>query len=331
MELAFLSTRPTRFCKPASTLAALLAFTGAVSLPTIAGAQEVRPSGAPAHSPPPVVRPAETPPGQRRIEEDFLAQLDTLKFEAAGLFAVISYAGWRDWKWGTARWRYNPEGWFGMNTGSGGIDKTGHGYSTYLMTEFLYLRLRMAERRQIGAALVPPLITWTLMLYVEFFDAFSVDHGFSREDLVMDTIGASASLFRNAFPAIGQAFDFRMEYYPSSREGGFHPMIDYSGQKFLFALRPSGIPLLDSTPLRFTELYLGYYTRGFLDKDDPLGKRARLYMGVGLDLEELVTSQLGRAEDNPGSAIDFLSTALRMFQVPYDYPKKTLRGRHADY
>ena len=268
---------------------------------------------------------------QERAPMGFVEQLDTLKFEAAGLFSVISYAGFRDWKWGSAYFRFNSEGWFGMNTGSGGQDKLGHCYSTYLMTEFLYLRLRTAEKRQTGAMLVPPFITWSLMLYVELFDGFSVDHGFSYEDLLMDTLGASTSLFRNAFPTVGRAFDFRLEYYPSPQESGFHPMIDYSGQKFLLALRPSGIPVLEHTPLRFAELYLGYYTRGFLDHHDPLGRRARAFVGVGIDFEELITSQIGRARDNPGSPIDYLSESIRVFQVPYAYPKVTLRARHTSY
>ncbi len=256
-------------------------------------------------------------------------QFDALKWEGLGLFSLITYAGIRDWKWGTAYFRFNSEGWLGLDTGSGGQDKLGHFYSTYLMTEFLYLRLRTAEDQEVGAALAPPLITWTLMTYVEMFDGYSVDHGFSYEDLLMDTAGASLALFRNAFPRIGRAFDYRLEYYPSPQEGGFHPIIDYEGQKFLFVLRPSGIPFLSGTPLRYIELYGGYYARGFKRNQDSGSRYARTYVGVGVDLEELITGITGRARDNPGSSIDYLSTSIRLFQLPYPYPKVTVNRRSA--
>ena len=54
------------------------------------------------------------PPVQKT---DFLSQADDLKWELAASFTVITYAGFKDWKWGTASFRFQPEGWFGMDTG----------------------------------------------------------------------------------------------------------------------------------------------------------------------------------------------------------------------
>ena len=267
--------------------------------------------------------------GEPNIEPpgDLISQFDDLKLELAGLFGIITYAGVRDWKWGTAYFRFNSEGWFGMDTGSAGQDKLGHAYSSYLMSELLYLRLRTYYGKDAPVTVFPPLFSWSLMFYVEVFDGYSVDHGFAYEDLVMDTAGVTLSFLRQAFPTFGRFFDYRMEYFPSDEQDGFHPMIDYSGQKFLLALRPSGFEAVRSTPLRFFELYLGYYSRGFLSDEPDAIERTRLYAGAGIDLEQVFAATIGSAEQEPGGWKDYASATLRSFQPPYPYPKASLHER----
>jgi hypothetical protein len=275
----------------------------------------------------PGAAPGAQPVPLARRPDGVVEHLDDLKFELGGLIALITYAGIRDWKWGSAHFRYNPEGWFGMDTGSGGQDKLGHAYTSYLQTEFLYLRLRAYHGDQAAVTIYPALFTWIIMLYVEFFDAFAVDHGFSPEDLVMDTLGAGGAFLRESFPGVGLFFDYRLEYFPSSAKRGFHPMLDYSGQKFMLALRPGELKVLSTTALRATELYLGYYTRGFEDDAPREGRQSRVFLGVGIDLQGVLEMTLGPSRANPGSVYDHLGTALSVFQLPYPYPDFTLSQR----
>jgi len=268
------------------------------------------------------------PARSQREPDGFVGHLDSLKLELGGLVGLITYAGVRDWKWGTAHFRYVPEGWFGMDTGSGGQDKLGHAYTSYLQTEFLYLRLRAYHGENAAVTIYPALFTWTIMLWVEFFDAFSVDHGFSPEDLAMDTLGAGAAFLRESFPKQGRLFDYRLEYFPSRKKGGFHPMIDYSGQKFLFAFRPGQIDALQRTAFRGAELYLGYYTRGFED-DDARMRSQYLFVGMGVDVQSILELALGPSRANPGSLHDHVATAFSVFQLPYSYPNVTLHQQHA--
>lgn len=274
---------------------------------------------------------AAAPPEEEKEEElpsGFISHLDALKLEMAGMFGLITYSGIRDWKWGTAYFRFNSEGWFSMNTGSGGQDKLGHAYSSFLMSEFLYLRLRTYHDGKAPITVYPPLFSWALMFYVEVFDGYSVDHGFSGEDLAMDTAGVALSFLRQTFPAFGRVVDYRLEYFPSDEQNdGFHPMIDYSGQKFLLALRPSGILPVRETPFRFVELYLGYYTRGFKSEDPDVLKSRRMYVGAGIDLEQVFSACLGSAETQPGGWKDYASTTLRSFQLPYPYPYISVHER----
>jgi hypothetical protein len=265
------------------------------------------------------------------LPTDLVSSADSLKLELVGLFAILSWSGWNDWKWGSASFRFNSEGWFGMDTGSGGQDKLGHTFSSYLMTEFMYLRLRTYYGAKAPVTVYPALFTWVLMFYVEFFDGFSVDHGFSYEDLVVDGVGATASFVRQAVPQLGRVVDFRMEYYPSQGMKGLHPMIDYSGQKFLAAFKPAGLGLPSDSPVYYLEFLLGYYTRGFMDGDAPYfpNKETHLFFGVGANLEQLLFARLGKREDYAGLVLDYAHSAVNYFQLPDSYLSRTLRSRIA--
>lgn len=108
-----------------------------------------------------------------------------LKWELGGLTGGILYLGLKEWDWGSSSFKFNDEGWFGMNRGSGGADKLGHLYSTYLMDEFLTDRLYQKTGNLKDAALKGAIFSGGLMLLVETFDGVSSDHGFSYEDLMI--------------------------------------------------------------------------------------------------------------------------------------------------
>jgi len=235
--------------------------------------------------------------------------------ESLGLLALVTYTGFSDWKWGTASFRFNSEGWFGMDTGSGGMDKTGHMYGAYMSSELLYWRLRASRDDRPVVSLYPAVFGMLLYLYIEFFDGYSVDHGFSYEDVIMDTAGVLLSTLRNTIPAVRRGFDLRLEYYPSEHYN-FHPVIDYEGQKFLGVFKLAAFPALDRSPARFVELMVGYYTRGFdKDLDVPI-KSSHLFFGVGVSLEQLLFKPLDKVYGWP---FGFMGLAANYFQLPYTY------------
>jgi hypothetical protein len=285
----------------------------------------------PEADPPARAEPAWWEPPRGPAPSGLLSSADSLKLELAGLFAILSWSGWNDWKWGSASFRFNSEGWLGMNTGSGGQDKIGHGFSSYLMAEFMYLRLRTYYGPDAAVTVYPALFSWVLMLYVEFFDGFSVDHGFSYEDLVMDAGGVGAAFFRQAVPEVGRAFDLRMEYYPSQGMQGMHPMIDYSGQKFLLAVKPAELGLPKESGIYYLELLLGYYTRGFQKGDGPYfpDKRATVFLGLGGNLDQLLFARFGKREDYNGTVLDYAHAATNYFQMPRSYLSTELHTRTA--
>lgn len=216
--------------------------------------------------------------------------LSDVKYEFGGLFLGITALGVDSWNWGSADFHFNSEGWFGMDAGSAGVDKFGHAYSAYAMSEFLSRRLQAHADSPSAAALSAGLMSWGLMFYVEVFDGISAEHGFSYEDLLMNTGGIALSYLRSTIPALRDKLDIRIQYWPSEHVGGFHPVTDYNGQKYLAALKLSGFDRLRDTPWRYLELHAGYYSRGFVKagqfSDEE--RRASAYVGISVNFTELL-------------------------------------------
>lgn len=187
--------------------------------------------------------------------------LSALKWDAGLAFAGITAIGVKGWAWGTAPFHLHSEGWCGLETSSGCMDKFGHAFTSYTLTGAFAERLKSKGRNDRRAATSAFLLTEALMLYVETFDGISKDHGFSYEDLTANLLGGGLAYWREINPKVKDLIDYRMEYKPSGYKGGFmggfRPMSDYAGQKYVFALKLAGIDSLKKTPLKYFELQGG--------------------------------------------------------------------------
>ena len=254
------------------------------------------------------------PPTTRPEGDGVIGHLGAIPWEAGGLAAGITALGFANWNWGSSGFRFSSEGWFGRDTSSFGSDKLGHAYSTYVMTEFLGAAIRGNSDRPKGAQISAAAISMALMTYVEVFDGFSDDHGFSWEDMAANTAGAALSVLRHTVPGLNDKLDFRLEYIPSGNVG-WRPITDYSGQRYLFALKLAGFKPFERGPLRFVELHGGYYARGFTEKEKLAGvapKRA-LFFGVGFNLQQLISRKRGEK----GPVHRAARSVLEYVQVPY--------------
>lgn len=255
---------------------------------------------------------ARPPPGiWRAAGQDFRA----IPLEFWSAFGGITVIGIRNWDWGSSSdFRFQEEGWFGIDTGSGGIDKLGHAFTAYGFTNMFADGLIHQGVNRKRAANSAAILSQALMMYVEVFDGYSVDHGFAREDVVMNLSGTTLAWFRNAYPGVGALVDYRQDYYPSGYKG-FNPVGDYAGMKYLFAFKLAGIERWRSTPLRFVELHAGYYTRGFskAEKDDGLLRTRHDYVGVGVNLNEVLLGPRRGPES-------FLRRTGRSFLEHYQLP-----------
>ncbi len=212
---------------------------------------------------------------------------------AGGAATAVLWYGSAHW-WNNSmsnNFRTVNEGWFGQNTYTGGADKLGHMYSTYVGTRLLTRAFEWAGHDPRTAAWLAAATSWGSMLAVEVGDGFSARYRFSKEDLIMNTLGSGLGLLLENNPELDAVLDFRLMYWPSGdarRANQIDPIDDHSGQTYILALKASGIPSLRRIePMRYLELALGYGTRGY---EPNLGEeRSRhVYYGISLNVAELL-------------------------------------------
>ena len=218
--------------------------------------------------------------------------------------------------WGTAFWDYftiapvtADEGWFGADTKYGGADKLGHVYATYIFSlgfTSLYEYWGMDKEDSI---LYGPLTGWVFQGMMEVGDSFSETQGFSYEDVVMNTVGAAFFYLREKYPSVKNKLDLRMEYLPAFEEGDEDLFTQYNSKKYLLALKFSGFESMESNFMKYGEVQVGYYSRGYKQADLYEEKQRIAYVGVGINVSEVFKS------------MGWMKTSkfFNYVQVPYTY------------
>lgn len=210
------------------------------------------------------------------------------------------------------------EGWFSQDTYAGGADKLGHMYTNYVGTRLLTRAFEWAGHDTERAAWLAAATTWGAMLAVEVGDGFSSRYRFSKEDLIMNTVGTGLGLWMERNPELDEILDFRMMYKPSDdarRLNQVDPVDDHSGQTYLLIAKAAGIPALRGIePLRYFELALGYGSRGY--EPNAGGEHSRnIYYGISLNVAELLNASVFR--DSRGSRAHKVTNGiLEVFQIP---------------
>ncbi len=247
----------------------------------------------------------------------FWDQSRAVVWDVAIIWGLVTYFGFKNWEWGTSDFTVTSEGWFGEDTKYGGVDKLGHAYTGYLLTEYFSNRVAHTADDPRGAIFTGAILGMSTQMLVEIFDGFSGGYGASYEDVIANGLGVGFSVVENLVPGLDEKIDFRLEYIPSEFSN-FAPVTDYAGQKYVLALKLSGFEELEETPLRFVELQAGYFARGFTDAEmeADVEKRRVPYVAIGFNLNELLGEVDGARETLPGLA---LSRALEYVQVPYTY------------
>jgi hypothetical protein len=234
---------------------------------------------------------------------------------AGGSVLVGAYGLQKWWSDGfTGEFRTVSEGWFGQGTPYGGADKLGHAYFAYAGTRLLTLGLKGLGNDPDQARALGAWATLGVMTAVEIADGYSKKYKFSTEDAIMNVAGAALGYLMESSPDLDRLLDFRLLYKRSA--GKFDPGGDYSGQKYLIAVKASGIPALREHPvLRYLEVTAGYGTRGF--EGPPGVERTRhAYFGVSLNLSEILGQTVFRGARERGTAQRAADLFLEFIQVP---------------
>ena len=217
--------------------------------------------------------------------------------------------------WGVTFWDYfsskpvmGSEGWFGDDTKYGGADKFGHLYSTYLWSlgfSSLYEYWGMEPEE---SAIYGPLSAWSFQFLMEIGDSFSESQGFSYEDLIANTLGAAFYYVREKYPSFKEKVDLRLEYLPDFQGDG-DIFTQYNSMKYLLALKFSGFESMESNFLKYGEIQLGYYTRGYQNHENYEQQERNVYIAIGINVSEVI-SALGWKKT---------SKIFNYYQLPYTY------------
>lgn len=229
----------------------------------------------------------------------------------------------------TRKFQTVNEGWFGENTYAGGADKLGHAYGTYVGTRLLARTFEWAGNDDARAL---KLAAWSVLgayTAVEVLDGFTNRWRFSKEDAVMNAVGAGLAVVTESNPALDRVLDFRLLYRPSDDPAAsrrFDPFGDYSGQIYLVVAKASGVAAFRSHPLlRYVELAAGYGVKGYHESQEVQPDRSRnLYVGLSLNLSEL----LGRTAYRDAEPSNWQWRATRGFLEVVQVPGTAALAKH---
>jgi hypothetical protein len=253
---------------------------------------------------PPDVSPS---PQQLRIRNASLIAGSSLLVGAYGL-----HKWWSDGF--TGDFRTVGEGWFGQGTPYGGADKVGHAFFAYAGTRLLTRAFEEAGNDSNRALGLGVWTTLGIMTAVEVLDGYSRQYEFSKEDAIMNVAGAAVGYALERNPDLDRLIDVRLLYRPSA--GKFDPFGDYSGQKYLLAVKASGVPALRDNPLlRYFELTAGYGTRGY-ESIPGIARSRHLYFGVSLNLSEILAQTVFRGTSERSRTQRATDLFFEFIQVP---------------
>ena len=265
-------------------------------------------------SQPGAVRPGSELQGARPTQQQL--RLRNAGLIAGGALLVGAYGMIQWWDDGfTGDFRTESEGWFGQGTKYGGADKLGHAFTSYLGARLLTQGFEAVGNGKAEAAKLGFWTTVGIMTAVEVLDGYSRQYSFSKEDAIINVVGAGLGYLLERNPGLDQLVDLRL-LYRRSDGNDWDPAGDYSGQTYLFVAKASGVPALrENSVLRYFELAAGYGTRGYDITPGAQGQR-NLYFGISLNLSEVLAQTVFRGAKERSAAQRGTDLFLEFIQVP---------------
>ena len=216
---------------------------------------------------------------------------------------IISTWGIINWDYFTTSPNAASEGWFENNTKSGGADKIGHLYTSYLTTHGLSNLFESWCINKNDAAIYGAVSSFALSAYMEIGDSFS-GFGYSNEDMLANTVGIIYGYFSYKNPQLANILDIRWEYKPNPNTLE-DLTTDYENSKYLLALKLNGFDFSHNNFLKHVELHVGYYSRGFSDLN--VTKQRSLFVGISFNLTDLFRRH----------SYNKTATFFKYYQIPY--------------
>jgi len=223
-------------------------------------------------------------------EKNLSKEDKALILNAAAGAVILTWAA-LEWDYGERSAHFENEDWFGKDTREGGADKLGHMYFSYALSHLFSYQYKRWGYDQEQAIRLGCLSSFGIQTLIEIGDAFS-SYGFSYEDELFNILGVGIGYVMVRYPEVSRKFDFRLEYDPF--RGGKRKndiSTDYRRQKYVLAAKMDGFDAFKDTHLKYFELQVGYYARGYDHYDPAAGHDSRertIYVGVGLNIGKIL-------------------------------------------
>jgi hypothetical protein len=227
------------------------------------------------------------------------------------------------WGWGTAsKWHFENDGWgLEQDSYTGGADKISHTFAIYTISRIGSYAFEKSGDTRNWAAFKGFLFGQLMGLGIEIGDGFGDTYGFSWGDMIWNFGGGLMAMALDMYPPLDRLIGFQMEYWPSKDYRSQKPekwiefTSDVSGQKFILALKLSGIPYIQETPAKFFQLDFGYYTRGYWYSHSHYSFKTRhAYIGFAFNLSTVSESILPE-----GSWRNASSALFKYYHPPVGY------------
>jgi uncharacterized protein YfiM (DUF2279 family) len=177
------------------------------------------------------------------------------------------------------RFRIHREGWFGDKTVNGGADKASHLVDYYIVASLFEDAYKMIGYSDKKAILLGLSLAVATGLANEVSDGFT-RHGFSWEDLAMDSAGAVAASLVSV-TRTRDLFGMRTSHLPGPNYGHDVYSADF---KFSGLGQRLGVNL---GPLRWLLFSVTYGSKGYREKSG-IEKQRQLGLEVGLNLQQVL-------------------------------------------
>lgn len=232
-----------------------------------------------------------------RIEQSSSKKSNCAEYWLFGSVPVIVIVwGIGAWGWGTAsKWHFENDGWgLEQDSYTGGADKMGHTWGIYTVSRIGSYAFEKTGDIKPLAAFKGFLFGQFMGLGIEIGDGFGDTYGFAWGDMVWNLGGGLIALGFDLYPPLDNLIGFQIEYWPSedhlnqNKKKWIEVTSDVTGQKFIFALKMSGIPYIRKTFLQFFQMDFGYYTRGYWFPDSSYRYKTRhIYIGFAFNLSRV--------------------------------------------
>jgi hypothetical protein len=182
----------------------------------------------------------------------------------------------------------NKEDFFGQSTADGGADKASHFVDYYIVAKELTNIYRLLDYSEREALIWGFTVTTLGGLVNEVGDGFQ-RHGFSWEDLLMDTLGAGTATLLSV-TRTHDLVGFRTSHLPGPTY--IHDVYSMD-LKLAGVARRAGVNI---GPLRFLLLSATYGVKGYRNNSSPDDEERQVGIEVGLNLEEILNSVHARRD-----------------------------------